>query len=113
MAKTRNIFILQNSKDTLLKQVYKQNIAPYEDSLPRTVLQGLEMVCAKDKYVTMSSETVVLSNWKQLPCTVQRVPNDYMAGAVSMAIRKYSPFREILKLRYVKLFILFKQLTRC
>jgi hypothetical protein len=79
--------------------VYEKHVAPHEQNLPRTMLQGLQRVCASDKYATMSTETVLQYNWKRLPCTVHRVPKDYMTGTVSMTIRKYSPFRGILKLK--------------
>jgi hypothetical protein len=106
VSKAKCVYMLQNSNDSLVKKVYENHVAPYESTLPTTMLQGLERVCASDKYATMSTETVVLRDWIQLPCAVYRVPKDSIAGAVSMAIRKRSPFLGILKHTYVKCHII-------
>jgi hypothetical protein len=90
-------FILQNSNDTLMKQVYEKCIAPHEPTLPETMLEGLQWLCTRDKYATMSTERFVLSNWNQLPCTAHRVPKAYMTVTISMVIQKNSPFLGILK----------------
>jgi hypothetical protein len=85
------------SDNTVLRQVYGKFIAPIESSLPRTLLERLETVCANGKYSVISTESDVFINLDKLNCTLNKIPNAYIAATVSVAIQKKSPYREIFK----------------
>ncbi|XP_021924658.1 uncharacterized protein LOC110832178 [Zootermopsis nevadensis] len=91
------IMYFKMSNNSVLREVYQKFIAPIESSLPRTLLDRLEMVCANRKYSAIATERDVLVNLDKLNCTLNKVPNAYLAAAVSFSIQNKSPYREIFK----------------
>jgi hypothetical protein len=77
--------------------MYEKFIAPVESSLPHTVFERLEMICGHKKYSAIATEKEVFINLDKLNCTLQKIPNAYIGGAVSFAIQKRSPYKRILK----------------
>ena len=48
--------ILQMSNNNILKRIYDKQIAPRESDLPTSMLEGLQRVCFRHNYATMSYE---------------------------------------------------------
>lgn len=89
--------MFQMSDNAVLKAVYEKQIAPIEPFVPNTTLGRVEMICADKKYSTIANENDVFAYLNKLNCTVLKVPNAYIAGVISFAIQKGSPYRGILK----------------
>ncbi|KAJ4449443.1 hypothetical protein ANN_00842 [Periplaneta americana] len=87
-----------NSSNSILKEVYFKHIVPIEASLPGTTLEALEMTCTHSKFATMSFDTLVVTNLKYFSCSLQKMPNVFMSFMTSMAIKKNSPYKEILRI---------------
>ena len=89
--------MFQMSENAVLRAVYEKCIAPIESFIPNSTLERVEMICADRRYSTIANENDVFKYLDKLNCTVRKVPNAYIAGVVSFAIQKKSPYRGILK----------------
>jgi hypothetical protein len=85
------------SENAVLRAVYEKCIAPIEPFIPNTTLERVEMICANKKYSAIANENDIFMYLNKLNCTVRKVPKAYIAGVVSFAIQKKSPYRGILK----------------
>ncbi|KAJ4427733.1 hypothetical protein ANN_25385, partial [Periplaneta americana] len=84
------------SNNTMLQTIYQKHIAPYKATLPDSMQEGLELVCTQQRYAAMSYSRV-LTSFKNLKCSVQKIPNAYISVIKSLAICKNSPYLGILK----------------
>ena len=89
--------MFQMSDNAVLSAVYEKYIAPIEPFVPNTTFGRVEMICADETYSTIANENDVFTYLSKLNCTVLKIPNAYIAGVVSFAIQKGSPYRGILK----------------
>jgi hypothetical protein len=85
------------SNNSVLREVYNKSIAPIESSLPSTLLERLQMVCADSRHSAIATESDVFTNWDKLNCTLNKVPTAFIAAAVSFSIQKESPYRHVFK----------------
>jgi hypothetical protein len=85
------------SDNSVLREVYDRFIAPIEASLPGTLFERLQTVCANRQYSAIATEKDVSKYLEKLNCTLQKVPLAYIAASVSFSIQKKSPYREIFK----------------
>ncbi|KAJ9596424.1 hypothetical protein L9F63_012542 [Diploptera punctata] len=85
---------IKYAADPILRQVYTDFIAPYEDSLPQTDEEGLHRVCTGNyAYMGEFIETMATN----LPCRVVHIPEAFIPVTLSIAIHKQSPYRSIFK----------------
>jgi hypothetical protein len=77
----------------VLNQIYWKLIYPAKENVPRTVRTGLKMICTERRYAFVSSETIYQHLKRELPCEVVGIPRAYYSKAVSLVMRKGSPFR--------------------
>ncbi|XP_069683258.1 probable glutamate receptor [Periplaneta americana] len=97
LAQSSTLMYFKTSQNMLMKTIYRKMIAPHESTLPKSITEGLHRVCARRKVATVNFESFLSSNIRKLNCTLQRVPHAFMAASKSMATRKNSPYRGILK----------------
>lgn len=89
--------LLQMSNDNILKRIYDKKIAPHESDLPTSMLEGLQRVCFRHNYPTMSYEKTAWLAYGQLNCRLQEVPKASVAVTKSLVLQKGIPYRGILK----------------
>jgi hypothetical protein len=93
----KRLFLFQLSNNAVLRVVYEKYIAPIEPFVPDTTFGTKAMICADKTFSTIANENDVFVYVNKLNCTVLKVPNAYIAGVASFAIRRRSPYRGILK----------------
>jgi hypothetical protein len=80
-----------------MRQIYKKLIAPQEDGLPKSVLDGLQRMCTHDKQAYFSSLHGVMALLSNLSCSPVLVPRAYVPGTIAMSIARNSPFWGLFK----------------
>jgi hypothetical protein len=99
-------FIWQNAKDPVLKQLYKQFIAPNKDSTPRSSMQGLLRACSDSQYVFIHSLDTFQKNAANLTCQLTPVPHAKVETLKSMAMVKGSPYLGLFRYVWVMLMLI-------
>jgi hypothetical protein len=89
--------MFQMTENAVPRAVYEKCNTPIEPCVPNTTFGRAGMNCADKMYSTIANENDVFAYLSKFNCTVLKVPNAYLAGAVSFAIQKGSSYREILK----------------
>jgi hypothetical protein len=77
----------------VLNQIYWKLIYPRKGNAPRIVRMGLKMICTEKRYAFVASEKIYLNLKRELPCEVVGIPRAYYSKAVSLIIRRGSPFK--------------------
>jgi hypothetical protein len=85
------------SNNLILKQIYDKQIAPHKSDLPTSMLEGLQRVCLRQSYASMSYEKTISLTFGQLKCRIQKVPKAFIAVRKSLALQKRSPYMGIFK----------------
>jgi hypothetical protein len=80
-----------------MQQIYQKLIAPQEDALPKSVLEGLQGMCSHDKQAYFASLHGVMALLGNLSCSPIFVPRAYVPGTIAMSIARNSPFRGLFK----------------
>lgn len=95
---------LQYSLDNDAKSLYKQRIAPVENSLP-SYEEVLNRICAEPRYATILSSSYIESSqaMNRLKCSVTGVYKASFPEYLSMPIAKGCPYYRILNYKYVAL----------
>jgi hypothetical protein len=88
---------LQESKDSLMRELYWRMIRPEEDRLPASVYEGLTRLCTRRRYAYFASKTSVDMTKASLSCGVVDIPGTYIRSHLSVAVTKRSPYRGILQ----------------
>ncbi|KAJ9579004.1 hypothetical protein L9F63_024892, partial [Diploptera punctata] len=88
----------KNSPNKLMNEIYNKLIHPSINTLPQSSLEGLNRVCAWRKYSWMIAEINAFSYNKQLSCKLFPVSEAFIPGFASMAIKKNSPYKAIIKI---------------
>ncbi|XP_023717024.1 probable glutamate receptor [Cryptotermes secundus] len=83
----------KTSKDPVLKEIYWKLIYPGRKNAPGIVRTGLEMICTERRYAFVASEKIYLNLKRELPCEVVGIPRAYYSKAVSLIMRRGSPFK--------------------
>jgi hypothetical protein len=78
-------------------EVYQKLINSEMDSLPTNKNEGFRRLCTRDKYAFFSDEEGFESEKWTLNCTVIPVPGTTIVKALSMAVKKGSPYKGILE----------------
>ena len=81
-----------------MQKIYKKSIHPYELTLPQSNLEGLKEVCSRKKYTWMAAEIIVFLYIRSLNCELFPIPEAFIPGHGSMAIKKNSPYKEVIKI---------------
>jgi hypothetical protein len=77
----------------VLKEIYWKLIYPRKENSPKIVRMGLKMICTETRYAFVASEKIYQNLKRELPCEVVGIPRAYYSKAVSLIIRKRSPFK--------------------
>ena len=88
-------FKLQTSSDPVLNTVYGKYIYPARKDAPRTALEVLTEICTRKRYTFFTSVSIYHIIRRKLPCVVIEVPQAYYSKAVSLVMRKGSPFKRL------------------
>jgi hypothetical protein len=80
-----------------MQQIYQKLIAPHENALPQSVLEGLQKVCSGHKHAYFASQHGVMALLRNLSCSPVVVPQVYIPGTIAMSIAKNSPYRDLFK----------------
>jgi hypothetical protein len=88
---------LQESRDSLMRELYWRMIRPEVDSLPASVYEGLTRLCTRRRYAYFASQTSVDMMKASLPCGVVEIPGTFIRSHLSVAVTKRSPYRGILQ----------------
>ena len=81
-----------------MQDIYKKSIYPYKSTLSHLDLEGLKEVCSRRKYAWMIAEINAFSYTRQLNCKLFPTAEAFIPGYASMAIKKKSPYKEIIKI---------------
>jgi hypothetical protein len=93
----------QESSDQVMQQLYKREIEPNLDTLPKNTLEGFSRLCANPKYTYFESDIYyrVLNSRNFIHCDVTRVPGTNKKESVSIAIRKGSSYKKFFNYKSV------------
>jgi hypothetical protein len=88
-----------------MQALYKREIEPNLDTLPKDPLEGFNRLCADPKFTYFESVLYyrVLNSRKFIHCDVTEVPGTNKKESVSIAIRKGSPYRKFFNYKLVYL----------
>jgi hypothetical protein len=79
-----------------MKTLYQTLIARKEDHFHDNALEGFLRVCAEDRYALVTSDMWLMRlRTEDVPCNIDKVPHTTIPGSVSMALKKWSPYRNI------------------
>lgn len=86
-----------------MRQLYKRDIEPKLDSLPRSAAEGFEMLCADPRYTFLESALYyrTLKSQNFIHCDVIGAPGTNMKESASMIVRKESPYVKLLDYKLV------------
>jgi hypothetical protein len=90
-----SICLFQTSSDPVLNSIYDKHIYPERKTAPKTATEGLTEICIKKRYAFVTSVTIYQIIRRKLPCVVVPIPHAYYSKAVSLVIRKGSPFKRL------------------
>ena len=70
-------------------------MAPYESSMPKDSIEGIQRVCNLKNYA-LAANTVYLINQGIVPeCSITYVPQAFFSGSMAVAITIDSPYKEL------------------
>jgi hypothetical protein len=81
------------------RAVYKKLIAPFENDLPATPLEGLRRVCAFKKYAYIGGSTLSTDTAGTLPCYLVPLPGTSYRDPWAFITTKNSPYKRIINWR--------------
>jgi hypothetical protein len=86
-----------------MQQLYKREIEPNLDKLPKSTLEGFSRSCADPKYTYLESVLYyrVLSSRNFIHCDLTGVPGTNKMESVSIAIRKGSSYKKFFNYKLV------------
>ncbi|XP_066991911.2 glutamate receptor ionotropic, kainate glr-3 [Anabrus simplex] len=96
LAQGSHFTFFQGAKLPPYKAIYHKLIAPAEDDLPKTQIEGLNMICSRPQYSYFATEDVIKPSVKNLPCKVVKVPRTALSAALGLLHPKRSPYRGII-----------------
>jgi hypothetical protein len=78
-----------------MSQIYDKLVTPYENSLPRDDIEGIQRLCSTRNYAH-ATNTFNLMNLGYIPnCSIAAVPEAFFPGCIGVAIAENSPYREV------------------
>ena len=95
--------IKQDSSNQVMQHLYRRDLEPRLNTLPKNSTEGFSRVCADPKYIFLESVMYykVLETQRFIPCDVMEVPETHERERVSIAIKKGSPYTKIFNYKYV------------
>ena len=86
-----------------MQDLYRRDLEPRLNTLPKTSTEGFSRLCADSKYTFLESIIYysVIKTQMFIPCDVMEVPETHKRERVSIAIRKGSPYKKIFNYKYV------------
>jgi hypothetical protein len=95
--------IQQDSSDPVMQQLYKRELEPNLDSLPRNKSEGFIKLCADPKYTFFEADVYYkhLKSHNIIHCDAIEVPGAKTEKSFSMALRKGSPYLKFLNSKLV------------
>jgi hypothetical protein len=79
----------------LLRQIYEKLVVPYTSASPRSEMEGIMRICYERKYASLVSAYDLMFMWHNLNCSIVLVPQAFLPAAISLALAKGSPYREL------------------
>jgi len=97
------VSIKQDSSNQVMQHLYRRDLEPRINTLPKNSTEGFSRLCADPKYIFLESVMyyTVLKPQKFIPCDVMEVPETHKRERVSIAIKKGSPYLKIFNYKYV------------
>jgi hypothetical protein len=91
------VSIKQDSPNQVMQHLYKRDLEPRLNILPKNSREAFSRLCADPKYTFLESVVyyTVLNAQKCIPCNVIEVPETHKRERVSIAIKKGSPYTKI------------------
>jgi hypothetical protein len=101
--KTNLMAVKQESSNQVMQRIYKTEIEPRLNTLPKNSREGFSRVCADPKYTFLESVLyyTILKSQRIITCDVIGVPETQKRESVSMAIKKGSPYTRFFNYKYV------------
>jgi hypothetical protein len=82
--------------------VYKELIEPGMEDLPKTVEDGLRMMCRNEKMAYFNTDTVLQVARNKKTCSILAIDMASYPVTVSIAISKKSPYKRLFNAKYVQ-----------
>jgi hypothetical protein len=97
------VSIKQDSSNQAMQHLYRRDLEPRLNTLPKNSTEGFSRLCADSKYIFLESIMyyTVLQAQRCIPCDVMEVPETRKRERVSIAIKKGSPYTKIFNYKYV------------
>jgi hypothetical protein len=92
---------LQESKQKLLKAVYKERLEPDLANMPRDVLEGLRLVCREKRYAFMVPMEETAEHMPYLNCAVIYLPEGLFEMKYAIVFNVHSPYIGIFRYTWV------------
>jgi hypothetical protein len=91
------VSIKQDSSNQVMQQLYKRDLEPRLNTLPKNSAEAFSRLCSDPKYTFLESVMyyTVLNAQMFIPCDVMEVPETHKRERVSVAIKKGSPYTKI------------------
>ena len=90
-----SVCLFQTSSDAVLNRIFDKYIYPARYTAPKTASNGLKEICERKRYAFLTSVPIYQILRRELPCVVVEVPKAYYSKAVSLVMRKGSPFKRL------------------
>jgi hypothetical protein len=82
--------------------VYEELIEPDVEDLPKTVEDGLRMMCRNKKMAYFCSDSVLQIARNKKTCSILAIDKASYPVTVSIAISKKSPYKRLFNAKYVQ-----------
>jgi hypothetical protein len=87
----------------LLQNIYERLIAPHENTLTDSDIDGLRRLCYDKKYAHMTTDYNLLKEGYRPNCSVSMIPRALFFGFIAIVIEKKSPYLGLFNYKYVSL----------
>jgi hypothetical protein len=87
---------LQETSDSILRQVYDKFIAPKGHDLQINSKIGLNKICLDKKFAFVTSDLFAAHIKNNLSCSIVALPEALNREYLALAVQKKSPYLEIL-----------------
>ena len=94
------VFLFQLAQEGIGRDVYKKLIAPYENDMPNSTLDGFRRVCADRKFAFIDLNILDKELATELSCHVMPLPDAFYSHRYAFIIIKNSPYKGLINWRW-------------